>query len=75
MLVLCRKLSERIMIGDDIVVTVVAIGRGTVKLGIDAPRAMDVDREEVYLERKRVREARLNRNNEASPAATDAVSR
>jgi carbon storage regulator len=48
MLVLSRKRAERIFIGDDIVLTVVGISRmGTVRLGIDAPRDVKVQREEV----------------------------
>ena len=47
MLVLSRKLHESIVIGDDVIVTVVEIRNGQVRLGIDAPRDMPVDRVEV----------------------------
>jgi carbon storage regulator len=47
MLVLGRKLNERILIGDDIVITVAAISGDQVRLGIEAPRNVAVDREEV----------------------------
>jgi carbon storage regulator len=47
MLVLGRKLNERILIGDDIVITVAAINGDHVRLGIEAPRDIAVDREEV----------------------------
>ncbi len=47
MLVLSRKVSERILIGDNVVITVVRIGPNTVRLGIDAPRDMNIVREEV----------------------------
>ena len=47
MLVLSRKLGERIYIGDDICVTVVAIDRGKVRLGIEAPRSVPVHRQEL----------------------------
>jgi carbon storage regulator len=47
MLVLSRKLGERIMIGDRIVVTVAKLDHGRVRLGIEAPREMAVFREEV----------------------------
>ena len=50
MLVLTRKLNERIIIGDDITVTVVEIRDGTVRLGIEAPRSIAVHREEVAME-------------------------
>lgn len=47
MLVLSRKLNERIMIGDDIVVTIVKADRKQVRLGIEAPRDVAVYREEL----------------------------
>jgi len=47
MLVITRKDSERIFIGDDIVITVMDISRGKVRIGIEAPRELSVDREEV----------------------------
>ena len=48
MLCLSRKINERIIIGDDIVITVVAIRGDKVRLGIDAPDAVPVHREETY---------------------------
>lgn len=47
MLVLSRKPGERILIGDDISVTVVRIGPNTVRLGIDAPKDKNIVREEL----------------------------
>ena len=47
MLVLSRKSGERILIGDDITLTIVRIGPNTVRLGIDAPRDMNIVREEL----------------------------
>src|SRR3954462_1117432 len=47
MLVLSRKLGERIVIGDRIVVTVVKGDRRQVRLGIEAPREIAVFREEI----------------------------
>lgn len=52
MLVLSRKIGEKIMIGDDIVVTIVDIDNGKVRLGIDAPREVPVYREEIYVANK-----------------------
>ncbi len=51
MLVLSRKDSERIYIGDAIVVTVVKIQGGIVRLGIKAPPEMPIAREELVLRR------------------------
>ena len=47
MLVLSRKPGERILIGEDIAVTVVRIGPNTVRIGIDAPREMNIVRDEL----------------------------
>lgn len=50
MLVLTRKKNESIRIADDIVLTVVRIGGGKIKLGIECPRKIPVRRNEVPLE-------------------------
>ena len=47
MLVLSRRAGERIQIGEHIEVTVVRIGPGVVRIGIDAPPDMPVMREEI----------------------------
>lgn len=47
MLVLTRKLGEEIVIGDDIRITVTHIGDGRVKIGVDAPKYVRVDRAEI----------------------------
>jgi len=56
MLVLTRKLGERITIGDDISITLIEIKGGHVKLGIEAPRSIDIHRQEIY---ERIREENL----------------
>jgi len=48
MLILSRRLNEKIVIGDDIVISVVEVRGDQVKLGILAPRSVKVFREEVY---------------------------
>ncbi len=49
MLVLSRRTGESVVIGDDVVVTVLEVkGDGGVRLGIDAPRTVRVHRAEVY---------------------------
>ncbi|MFN6121795.1 MAG: carbon storage regulator CsrA [Actinomycetes bacterium] len=50
MLVLTRRVGESILIGDDIVVTVLELNRDQVRIGIRAPRSVSVHREEVYRE-------------------------
>ena len=47
MLVLSRKSGERILIGDEVTVTVVRIGPNNVRIGIEAPRQMNIVREEL----------------------------
>jgi len=49
MLVLTRKSGERLMIGDDVMITVLDVGRGQVRLGIKAPEDLRVYREEIYV--------------------------
>lgn len=49
MLVLSRKLQESIMIGDEIEITVLAIDGEQIKLGINAPKRVDIHRKEIYL--------------------------
>ena len=52
MLVLTRKLMEKLFIGDDICVTVVRLEGGQVRLGIEAPREVSVVRAELVPERQ-----------------------
>jgi carbon storage regulator len=58
-LVLTRRANQSIMIGDDIVVTVLDVRGDQVRIGIKAPRSVDVHREEVFiaLQRDAAREA------------------
>lgn len=48
MLVITRKLEEKISIGSDIIVSIIGIKGNQVKLGIDAPRHTPIYRTEVY---------------------------
>ena len=48
MLVLSRHIDESIMIGDDVVITVVDIRGDKVRIGIQAPTNVPVHREEIY---------------------------
>ena len=47
MLILSREIDEDILIGDDIVVRVVDVRGGTVRIGIDAPSHVSIDRREI----------------------------
>jgi carbon storage regulator len=48
MLVLTRRVGEAFVIGDNVVVTICAINGNSVRIGVTAPRDVDVHREEVY---------------------------
>src|SRR3954462_11555019 len=68
MLVLTRKLMEKLFIGDDICVTVVRLEGGQVRLGIDAPREVSVVRAELVPERTAVRPKGAGANPGNEPA-------
>jgi carbon storage regulator len=53
MLVLSRKKNEQIVINNNIIVTIVDVKGDKVRLGVDAPRDMRVDRREVHEKIKR----------------------
>jgi carbon storage regulator len=48
MLILSRKINEKIMIGDEISVSVIEIRGDQVRLGVEAPKAVKVFRQEVF---------------------------
>jgi carbon storage regulator len=51
MLVLSRKLNEKIIIDDEIIISVVRIDNKQVRIGIEAPRSVSVMREEIHASR------------------------
>jgi carbon storage regulator len=71
MLVLSRQRDESIMIGDNIVITIVDIRGDKVRLGINAPAEIPVHRQEVYdaIQRENLRASRLE------PRDTQALSK
>jgi carbon storage regulator len=58
MLVLTRRCGEQLVIADDIVLTVLAIEGNKIRLGVEAPPAIRVDRQEVH-DRRRAEQATL----------------
>lgn len=72
MLVLTRKSGETIQVSDDITIKVIKTGKGTVKIGIDAPRDVKVLRGELNGQQQTV--AMTKRNDVSSrPLAVDLV--
>jgi carbon storage regulator len=61
MLILTRRAGEALRIGDDIEVTVMAVNGSQVRIGINAPRDIAVDREEIAERKRRDREALAGR--------------
>ncbi|MDB2410626.1 carbon storage regulator CsrA [Pseudomonadales bacterium] len=53
MLILTRRIGEKLLIGDNIEVVVLDVNRNQVKVGIKAPRDMTVLREELFVRDKR----------------------
>lgn len=53
MLVLTRQRGERIMVDDNIIITIIEVRGDKVRIGIEAPRDVSVHREEIYDEIQR----------------------
>ena len=67
MLVLTRHVSESVKIGGDVTVRILRLQSGQVKLGIDAPKSVEVHREEIY---KRIREERKGEAGGGEPSGS-----
>ncbi len=52
MLILTRRINEAIMIGDDVTMTVLSVRGNQVRLGFDAPKTVEIHREEIYHKNK-----------------------
>ena len=63
MLILTRRVGENVIVGDDIVISVIEVRGDAVRIGIQAPRSLSVHREEVWME--------LQRANEQAASPTD----
>ncbi len=71
MLILTRRVGENIVVGDDIVISVIEVRGDAVRIGIQAPRSVTVHREEVYLELQRANEQAASSSDEAVDAAVE----
>jgi carbon storage regulator len=67
MLILSRRLGESVTIGDDVVVTVVGVSGSQIRLGISAPKAVRVLREEIY--------KAIQKENQSAANASDSTSK
>jgi carbon storage regulator len=68
MLNITRRRGERVVLGDDVFISVLEVSGQTVRLGIDAPRSVRVYREEIWLEVKRENEAAAQASGASLPA-------
>jgi carbon storage regulator len=69
MLILTRRQHESLRIGDDITVTIVAVKGHQVRVGIEAPRTVEVHREEIYARIRTEKAASVERHDEATRQA------
>jgi carbon storage regulator len=68
MLNITRRRGERVVLGDDVFISVLEVSGQTVRLGIDAPRSVRIYREEIWLEVKRENEAAAQASGASLPA-------
>jgi carbon storage regulator len=68
-LVLTRRAGESIVIGDEVRVVVLEVRGDTVRLGIEAPRSVQVHRAEIYAEVQAANAAAVNRAADLEPVA------
>jgi carbon storage regulator len=72
-LILTRRVGESIVVGDDIVLTVFEVRGDAVRIGIDAPRSVRVNRKEVYEEIQRSNEQAVSTSDDALDALRGAI--
>lgn len=66
MLILTRRVGETIVIGDEVIITVLGIKGNQVRIGINAPKDVSVHREEIY---QRIQKEKEEKSSSASAAA------
>jgi carbon storage regulator len=75
MLILTRRPGERVVIGDDILITVMGVSGHTVRLGIAAPEGITIYREEIWLAVKEENQAAAAADPESLPSIPPAAPR
>ena len=69
MLILTRRISEKIIIGENVTVTILSVKGNHVRIGIDAPRDVKINREEIF-KRVQKEQKELNREPQRKTAST-----
>lgn len=77
MLILSRKIDEKIQIGDDITITIIDIHGEQVKIGVEAPKSIKVFRQEVFeaIQKENKAAAVEQSNNQVGISAVSALSK
>ncbi|MDT0261550.1 carbon storage regulator CsrA [Jatrophihabitans lederbergiae] len=73
MLILTRRVGESIVVGDDIVLTVFEVRGDAVRIGIQAPRSVQVNRKEIWEELQRSNEQAVSTSDDAVDALRGAI--
>ncbi|MEO6503044.1 MAG: carbon storage regulator CsrA [Jatrophihabitantaceae bacterium] len=73
MLILTRRVGESIVVGDDIVLTVFEVRGDAVRIGIEAPRSVKVNRKEIYEEIQRSNAQAVSSSDDAVDALRGAL--
>ena len=71
MLILTRRVGENVIVGEEIVISVIEVRGDAVRLGIRAPRSVSVHREEVWVELQRANEQAASSSDEAVGAVVE----
>jgi carbon storage regulator len=73
LLILTRRVGESIVVGDDIVLTVFEVRGDAVRIGIEAPRSVKVNRKEIYEEIQRSNAQAVSSSDDAVDALRGAL--
>lgn len=73
MLILTRRVGENVIVGDDIVISVIEVRGDAVRIGIQAPRSVSVHRQEVWLELQQANAGAASPSDDAVAALGQAV--